>query len=86
MDPWMDPCVDPCVDPSTDPSNKKKSKKYFFVPKGIHNTPTGDNPHAACPSRPRWGVTPYIGRSSPGQLLGVKPKKHTLTGPKSEIR
>ena len=44
---------------------------YFFVSKGIHYTPTGDNPHAACPSRPRWGVTPYIGRSSPGQLPGV---------------
>ena len=25
-----------------------------FVPKGFHNTPTGDKPHAACPSRPRW--------------------------------
>ena len=37
----------------------------------MHYTPTGDNPHAACPSRPRWGVTPYIGRSSPGQILEV---------------
>ena len=71
MDPWMDPWMDP--------SNRKESKFCFFVPKEIHYTPTGDNPHAARPSRPRWGVSPYIGRSSPGQPQEVPHLHHFLT-------
>ena len=48
-------------------------------PKGTNSTPTGDNPHAACPSRPGWGVSPYKGRSPPGQPTGEPNFDHFLT-------
>ena len=50
---------------------RKTSKEFFFCPKGIHYTPTGDNPHAACPSRPRWGGPGGV--APPGKFLEFFP-------------
>ena len=45
---------------------------YFFVSKRIHYTLTGDNPHAACPSTPRWGgVCPATGGGGGGGWGGA---------------
>ena len=53
----------------------------FVVPKEIHYTPTGDNPHAACPSRPRWGVRGGV--APPGRPPLYTPFKGT---PKGRLR
>ena len=48
--------------PRTPQNSKIKKKQKFKIQKiknrseGINSTPTGDNPHAACPSKPRWGI------------------------------
>ena len=46
----------------------------FFVPRGIHYTPTGDNPHAACPST-RETALPQPDRYLPSQTV-TSPTAH----------
>ena len=51
-------------------------KSLYFLknqPKGINSTPTGDNPHAACPSRPRWAPREHDPtHSQPRSILDPK--------------